>query len=34
MLAGEMEIRNGRTHSSDEVKGDFDVGTTATGSDE
>jgi Arc/MetJ-type ribon-helix-helix transcriptional regulator len=34
MLAGEVEIRNGRTHSSDEVKADFDVGTTATGSDE
>jgi Arc/MetJ-type ribon-helix-helix transcriptional regulator len=34
MLAGEVEIRNGRTHSSDEVKRDFDVGTTATGSDE
>jgi len=34
MLAGEVEIRNGRTHSSDEVKADFDVGTAATGSDE
>ena len=34
MLAGEVEIRNGRTHSSDEVKDDFDVGTAATGSDE
>ncbi|PSP67958.1 CopG family transcriptional regulator [Halobacteriales archaeon QS_1_69_70] len=34
MLAGEVEIRNGRTHSSDEVKGDFNVGTAATGSDE
>ena len=34
MLAGEVEIRNGRTHSSDEVKADFDVGTATTGSDE
>ena len=34
MLAGEVEIRNGRTHSSDEVKDDFDVDTPATGSDE
>jgi Arc/MetJ-type ribon-helix-helix transcriptional regulator len=34
MLAGEVEIQEGRTHSSDEVKHDSGIGTTTTGSDE
>ena len=34
MLAGEVEIQEGRTHSSDEVKNDSGIGTMTTGSDE
>jgi metal-responsive CopG/Arc/MetJ family transcriptional regulator len=34
MLTGEAEIRDGRTHSSDDVKADYDLNTTTRDSDE
>jgi len=34
MLAGEVEIQEGRTHSSDEVKTDVGIDTSTAGSDE
>jgi len=34
MLTGEAEIRDGRTHSSDEVKADYDLDRTPRDSDE
>lgn len=34
MLTGEVEIREGRTHSSDEVKAAYDLDDTARDSDE
>ncbi len=34
MLTSEAEIRNGRTHSSDDVKADYGLGTMARDSDE
>jgi Arc/MetJ-type ribon-helix-helix transcriptional regulator len=34
MLAGEVEIQEGRTHGSDEVRAEFDVGTTDRRNDE
>lgn len=34
MLAGESEIREGRTHSSDDVKGEYGLDGTARDSDE
>ncbi|MFB6228851.1 MAG: ribbon-helix-helix domain-containing protein [Halobacteriales archaeon] len=34
MLTGEAEIRDGRTHSSDDVKADYGLSTTARDSDE
>ena len=33
MLAGEVEIQDGRTHSSDDIKADYDLDGTATDSD-
>lgn len=34
MLAGEVEIQEGRTHSSDDVKADFDIGESTADNDE
>ena len=34
MLAGEVEIREGRTHSSDDVKAEYGIDETARDSDE
>jgi Arc/MetJ-type ribon-helix-helix transcriptional regulator len=34
MLAGEIEIQEGRTHSSEEVKAEFDIGGESSGNDE
>jgi Arc/MetJ-type ribon-helix-helix transcriptional regulator len=34
MLTSEAEIREGRTHSSDDVKADYGLGSTARDSDE
>ncbi|MDG5777535.1 ribbon-helix-helix domain-containing protein [Haloarculaceae archaeon H-GB2-1] len=34
MLASEVEIQEGRTHSSDEVKDEFDIGMSASSDDE